>query len=227
MVVQVREPWDPALDAMWELPLGHRALQRGLEDVDRWLTDAQPEWGRANALGTWVGGILAVVAAQRDVEERQVLPLLRRRGQAVLLDPFPELYADLAGREPIVRRYLREWLEQPAPASVHPLREWLDEYRRCLAAYLAAREDVLVPLVALRLSAAEWAHMRRAIARATPPAHRAVALGLVLRGSSREQAASSLGRLSGRERLFWYVHGRVRFHSTVGHLEGRRHQHGV
>ncbi|WP_425309446.1 hypothetical protein AADG42_11980 [Ammonicoccus fulvus] len=221
MLAQVRGPWDPALDAMWELPLGHRALERGLEDVDQWLTDAAPGRGRAGAIAAWVGGILALVVVQRGVEQRQVLPLLKGRGQATPLEPFPELYADLARRELVVHRYLRDWLARPTPASAHPLREWLGDYRRCLKAYLSAREDVLLPLVALRLSAAEWAGVRRAIARATPQAHRSLALGLVLRGSTPEQAASSLERLSGRERLFWYAIGRVRFRSTMDRLEGR------
>lgn len=223
MLVQVRGPWDPALDAMWELPLGHRALERGLEEVDQWLpTDAPPEWERVAALGAWIGGILALAAIQRDVDVRQVLPLLRRRGRAVPPEPFHELYADLSGCESIVHRYLRDWLARPTPASLHPLREWLGEYRRCLKVCLAAREDVLLPLVTLRLSAAEWAGVRRAVARATPHAYRALALGLVLRGSSPEQAASSLERLSGRERLLWHAIGRVRFRSVIGRLEGGR-----
>lgn len=220
MSVPVQVGPDPALDALWEMPLVHRVFRQGLADVTRWVRTVAPdEKDRADAIGHRLIALLDGLGALLRWTDEDVLPLLRLRGP---MDTDAGLLlhrTDLEESVVVVRGMLATW----AGDLVRPeaLLAALTDCRRALEDYLSGVERDLIPMVAARVTAVEWQTLAREVSRRLPADSWFGALGQVLRAGTPEQAALRLEQLPPVLRVLWYVSGRRRFDRSLARLEGR------
>jgi hypothetical protein len=193
----------------------HRVFRRASALSPR-LVRSVPDGGTARA-ERWAVNVreyLHGAHIHRRTEGRLIWPLLRVRADHYgLVARMQEQRGLIGAGLAAVTRRLPGWERTEDRAAGEPLAAALDD-----------EEDVVLPLVAERLTAAEWALDGERGLEQIPRPKRMLALGAVLEDATDQEAAFFLGRVPAVGRLLWRVVGRRQYAALRRERRGQLHQ---
>jgi hemerythrin-like domain-containing protein len=155
-------------------------------------------------------------------EDELLWPKLLERAEpdAAQVQRMEAQHQELAAGLERVEESLGHWAPTAPAAARDLLVQALVDHHRTLCAHLDEEERVVMPLVALHISAAEWREVGERGLAATPRSKRLIALGAILEDATEEERAEFLGRLPGPARLLWRLVGRHQYRSHALRVRG-------
>ncbi|MFC3738316.1 hemerythrin domain-containing protein [Paractinoplanes deccanensis] len=197
-----------------ELVVIHRVFRREAALLSRFVTGCRPgDTARAAQVAGAVRGYTGGLLCHHRVEDELVWPLLRERAR--LYDELVQRMEDQHGRLEksllTIGDLLPRWELAAAGHVRDELAEHLTEHRALLVEHLDDEEELILPLVAEHLSAAEWDGVgRRALGTTT--------LGAILEEAGPDERRHFLAKVPPADRLGWWLIGRRQYQRQVSRL---------
>ena len=206
-----------------EMPIIHRIFRRQFAEM-RTLVQEGRDLGttRVGAIAGHLGFLLDGLHMHHTTEDDLIWPkLLERAGlDAPRVERMEEQHHQIDASVAEVRGAMSAWVSDPTPATSSALADRLGEFLAVLEAHLDEEEEVVVPLIDLHLTEAEWQEVGERGFEKFTPAQRWIATGQMVEVATPEEVAMMFATLPPPVKVLWHLVGKRKYRRYITPVRG-------